>query len=265
MIQSVDSTTGHKYLGMLFFPTNDLNDIILKNINKRMVNVSKYYAWLVVNEETPVDIKLLVLDQCMFTSLLYGIEAWDDISIIENKILKIELDALRRILKVKTGTSIDLIYFELNMRDAQFKIHKKLSAITHDVAIVKNVVGMFTGDDMIKYNNHLQGHHQEDNLCKRRNTIMNCESSMITYYRNVISPVKSCIYNYFLHDYFRFIITRWRLSNHKLKIEVGRYPKPLTPRNESLCDYCELLEDEFHAIFVCPKFAAIRNEKYTNS
>ena len=97
MIQSVDSTKGHKYLGMLFFPTNDLNDIILKNINQRMVSISKYYAWPVVNEVTPVDIKLLVLDQCMFTSLLYRIETWGDISIIENKILKIEIDALRRI------------------------------------------------------------------------------------------------------------------------------------------------------------------------
>ena len=179
----------------------------------------------------------------MFT----GIEAWGDISIIENKFLKNEIDALRRILKVTTGTTIDLIYFELNraniisrMRDAQFKFYKKLSAITHDAATVKHVVDMCTGDDMIKYNNNLHGHHQEDNLCKRR--IMNCESSMITYYRYIISPVKSCIYNSFLHDYFRFIITRWRLSNHKLKIEVGRYTKPLTSRNERLCDYCELLE-----------------------
>ena len=83
----------------------------------------------------------------MFTSLLYGIEASGDISIIENKIPKIEIDALRRILKVKTGTSIDLIYFELNradiisrMRDAQFMIYKNLSAITHNAAIVKHVV-----------------------------------------------------------------------------------------------------------------------------
>ena len=35
-----------------------------------------------------------MLDQCMFTSMLYEIEAWCDISIIENKILKIEIDVL---------------------------------------------------------------------------------------------------------------------------------------------------------------------------
>ena len=124
---------------------------------------------------------VVLLNQC--TSLLYGIETLGDISIIENKILKIEINALRRILKVKTGTNIDLIYFELNradiisrMRDAQFKFYKKLSAITHDAAIVKHVVDMCTGDDMIKYYNNLHSHHQEDNLCKRRNTIVNSES-----------------------------------------------------------------------------------------
>ena len=158
LIQSVDSSKGYKYLGMLFFPTNDLNEIILKNINRRMVNVSKYYAWLEVNEDTPIDIKLLVLDQCMFTALLYGIETWGDISKIEDKLQKIEINALRRILKVKTGTSIDLIYFELNradvisrIKDAQFKFFKKLSSIKHDEAIVKHIIDMCADDDMIKF------------------------------------------------------------------------------------------------------------------
>ena len=73
---------------MLFYPTNDLDTIILNNISIRKVNVAKYYAWLEINDNTPVDVKLLVLDQCMFTALLYGDEAWGDISIIEDEELK---------------------------------------------------------------------------------------------------------------------------------------------------------------------------------
>ena len=79
-----------------------------------MSNVARYYAWLEVNDDTPVDVKLLVLDQCMFTALLYSVEAWGDISFIEDRLLKTEVEVLRRILKVKTGTSTDLIYFELS-------------------------------------------------------------------------------------------------------------------------------------------------------
>ena len=107
------------------------------------------------------------------------------------------------------------------MRDAQFNFYKKLSAVTHDEAIVKHVVDVCTGDDMIKCYNNLHGHHQVDNLYKRRNTIMDSEVSKITYYRNIISPVKSCIYNSFLCAYFSSIITRWRLSNHKQTKNCG--------------------------------------------
>ena len=54
---------------MLFFPTNDLNEIIMKHRNKRLVDVSKWYAWF---GNTPVDIKLQVLDQCMHAASLCG-------------------------------------------------------------------------------------------------------------------------------------------------------------------------------------------------
>ena len=53
---------------MLFYPTDDLDKIILNKLSKRKVYVAKYYAWVEINENTPVDIKLLVLDQCMFTA-----------------------------------------------------------------------------------------------------------------------------------------------------------------------------------------------------
>ena len=265
MIQSVDVSTGYKYLGMLFFPTNDLKDIIMKNVNKRMCNVSKYYAWLEINKDTPVDTKLLVLDQCMFTALLYGAETWGDITFIENKILKIEIDLLRCILKVKTGTNSDLIYFELEradiisrMKDAQFKFINKLSTITHDEAVVKYIIEMCSNSDMIRYYNNLHGHNQVDNVNTRKFRIMNSDRSMISYYRENIYIARSCLYSSFIHDYFRYIITRWRLSNHKLKIETGRYTKPLTPRELRICQCCNVLEDENHAIFCCPRFTLLR-------
>ena len=78
-------------------------------------------AWLEINDNTPVDVKLLVLDQCMFTALLYGAEAWGDISIIEDEIRKIEIKALKSILKVKQSTSNDLIFFELGRAIVQSK------------------------------------------------------------------------------------------------------------------------------------------------
>ena len=69
---------------------------------------------------------------------------------------------------------------------------------------------------------------------------------------------KSCIYNSMANDYHRFIITRWRLSNHDLKIETGRYTRPITPREERFCTMCGVIEDEYHAVFICPRYEELR-------
>ena len=51
-----------------------------------------------------------------------------------------------------------------------------------------------------------------------------------------------------------------RTSSHKLMIEKGRYLK--VPRNNRLCTKCSLgvVEDEEHALLVCPAHELIRNE-----
>ena len=44
------------------------------------------------------------------------------------------------------------------------------------------------------------------------------------------------------------------MSCHKLRIETGRYCTPPIPRAERKCRRCDVLEDEFHAIYICPSF-----------
>ena len=75
--------------------------------------MSKFYGWLEVNENTPIEVKLVVLDNCVFTAILYGVETWGDISCIEKELINIETKALKAILKVKSGTTNDLIFHEL--------------------------------------------------------------------------------------------------------------------------------------------------------
>ena len=80
---------------------------------------------------------------------------------------------------------------------------------------------------------------------------------MCMYYVNMNFVQKSCIYSSMSNDYFRYIITRWRLSNHNLKIETGRYTKPLTCE-ERICGLCHIIEDEYHVIFICPIYELVR-------
>ena len=60
----------------------------------------------------------------------------------------------------------------------------------------------------------------------------------------------------------RKALSRLRLSNHKLLVEKGRWKS--IPRHDRKCTICDDLEDEYHAILICPKFITQRN-KYIKS
>ena len=266
-IHCVDMWRGYRYLGIFFFPTNDIILIIQKNFDKRMVHISKFYAWLSVNEDTPVDIKLLVLDSCVFQALLYGIECMGDIGCIEKKLRDIETKALKAILGVKKGTCNDLIFHELRrssiiarIKDRQYNFYKKLSELSADDAIVKLVIEQCKDSQMIKYYENLSGDYADSEMTERENRIITSDHSMPTYYREIGMMNVCGIYSSMLSDYYRTVLTRWRLSNHSLKIETGRYTVPYTERKDRLCTLCGSLEDEQHVIFDCPRYDDLRRD-----
>lgn len=62
------------------------------------------------------------------------------------------------------------------------------------------------------------------------------------------------------HKYIR-CLTQFRLSSHKLNVEVGRYTR--TPRELRLCKSCTMqtIESEYHFLLVCPKYREL-HQKY---
>ena len=51
-------------------------------------------------------------------------------------------------------------------------------------------------------------------------------------------------------DYLRITFSRFRLSSHRLRVEIGRWSR--TPRTERTCSCGLGIQDEEH-IFVCPR------------
>ena len=267
-IASVDTNQGYSYLGMTFIPTNDMKKIIEKNINKKLFNVAKFYGWLEINITTPIEIKLRILDNCMFSALLYGSETWGDFTYIYEKLRKIERKAIKAILKVKSGTTNDLVFHELHrgdivskIKDRQCNFFKKISQLQYDDAIIKSIIEICKNDEILRYYANLHNHNYIDDIKEREIRINTSNNSLAKYYVEMAFINRSCIYNSFLNDDLRGIITRWRLSNHCLKIETGRYIG--IPRNERVCDTCDILEDEHHVIFVCTRYAEIR-QRFAN-
>ena len=104
---------------------------------------------------------------------------------------------------------------------------------------------------IINYYSSLSSNNTTNNIRDRKERIRTSTGSMITYYRSIIDiNKKSIIYNCFMNDKLRSCITRWRLSNHKLLIELGKYTIPPIPREDRKCLLCNVLEDEYH-VYVC--------------
>ena len=263
-IFSIDEK-GHVFLGMKYIPTNDLKEILKLNMKLRKKNTAKFYGWLEVNENTPIETKLLVMDICVFGAMLNASESWGDIACIEDDLLKTEMKMLKRILNVKKGTCNDIIYFELKrapitmqIRDKQFKFFTKLCEFTPDEATVSNFIQVCHNSRFLEYYRNLRGDECET-FSKRLEEKLRCDNrSMVKYYRNLIKSDTSAIYTSFTNDYYRKIISRWRLSNHSLKIETQRYCRPHIPRENRVCSFCNKLEDESHVIFDCPLYHSVR-------
>ena len=94
-------------------------------------------------------------------------------------------------------------------------------------------------------------------------------SSRASLYRNLSNI---CCYKSYLDSIsaVKFIIalTRLRTAAHKLLIETGRWVKPKSIALENRkCITCNLIEDEFHFIHLCPMYSSFRHyipKYYTN-
>ena len=58
-------------------------------------------------------------------------------------------------------------------------------------------------------------------------------------------------------EFQRITYTRLRLMSHRLKVETGRWTRPVTPRERRLCS-CNAIQTEEHVLLECPLTAHMR-------
>ena len=257
---------GYTYLGMLFICSNRMSDQMLANINGRMGNMHKFYAWLQYNNLTPIKIKLLALYNCVFSAILYGAETWGDLTSISEKILKVERQALKRILGVKSSTPSNLIYIELDRadivavtQDRQHNFITKLLSLEEDSAIVLKVLELCKDLTIVRYYQNIRDDNRKSNMGEKLDCANTATETHTKRYKE-FTNLQHCnaIYDTFMREDLRIVITRWRLSCFDLAIETGRYNG--TAREDRLCSFCDVIEDEHHAIFQCTAYDTIREE-----
>ena len=266
----------YMWLGFWLSDTNDISEIIQHHISKKMVHISSFYSWLAINEDTPIQIKLLVLYVCLFATILYSCEVWVNLAEVSEKLLLIEKKALKSCLGVKSSTPDDIVYLELNkadivtvIRDRQYNFFRKFINQSEDTAIAMNIWNLYNNnvdsasEGVIHYYQNLEPENKKKNKETRKERTNLSELSMTTRYRE-LTNLEYCdtLYNTFVIEKNRIVITRWRLSCHSLRIQTGRYNRPKIPRNERTCSVCLVLEDEHHALFICTAHTFIR-ARYT--
>ena len=269
--RSVESAhkDGYNYIGMSYIPSIDIKDQIMKNLSTKVINVHKFYAWLEQNRDTPIVVKLIVLYNCALAAMLYGVETWWKIDAYREKVLLIERKALKKCLGVKSGVSTNILYIELNradmianISDRQYNFYQKIVKFNENEALVKNIVNLCSELDIIKYYEQLSNNNRDNDLEMKKIEVTNSTESMKMRYLSLTSNVYcSAIYDSFMREEYRILITRWRLSCFDLKVETGRYRG--IPREERLCPICDVLEDEDHVIFSCRAYESIRTQ-FTN-
>ena len=274
-IHPVKPKDGYTWLGFVLSYSNDIHTLVEFNLKKKKFNEAKFYSWLQVNEFTPFPLKLRVLYGCMFSAMLYSCEAWGDIEHIAESLLVIERKALKSCLGVKQGTSNDIIYAEVNKADIisvikhrQYSFYKKFKnlSIIDAVAcqmwnIYENVPNDGNPKRFFDYYNSLIDNSTECNKNYRISKLSDSTKSMDIRYKIVCNmKYNDHLYNSMINDQDRTIVSRWRLSSHKLYIETGRYKRPIVDRCDRKCRLCEILEDEYHALFICKAHIYIRLE-----
>ena len=58
----------------------------------------------------------------------------------------------------------------------------------------------------------------------------------------------------------RNALAKLMVSSHRLRVETGRWTRPVTPREQRTCFHCNKFEDEYHMILECNLYNNIRKE-----
>ena len=96
-------------------------------------------------------------------------------------------------------------------------------------------------------------------MSERKGRLLTSNKSMTKRYIEITKgDYASYIYEWNMIEEHRIILSRWRLSCFDLAIETGRYKN--ISREDRLCSVCNVLEDEYHALFVCHLYRNIRSQ-----
>ena len=292
--QPIEKVKNFKYLGITFC-NNGRFVLSIKNNTLQARKAAFAIARRSMQLGLSISCQLHLINTIIKPILLYGCEifCFEKIDMIE----KCYIQCIKNVLKVNKTTPSYMIYSELGLRPIEIDVmDRALSFFVKtriNVSLANKMLHVLStsNENAAFVSRYLQYIYQSlDSLgltFLHTMTINNCtaqdklikqikqritdqyiqkretdlrHSRKGTFYRTINNNFKLPPYIDALPPRLRISLTRFRLSNHKLPIERGRWTN--TDLQDRVCPFCTQPEigDEHHFLFVCPHFNESRTK-----
>ena len=234
------------------------------HMNKRFKSVIKFYNYIRANKLAPLSVKLKVLKACVLGSLLHNCETFGkyipkELESVYNKMLKC-------CLNVRSNTPNYIAYIESGclpiravIMSRQWKFYKRfLDTVASNSRRKKTFSSLLQNKtEYLSYYENLYSKYDcaEDIISEFRDTVKeyviqraNTDHYKFKIYLDINPDLNPSPFLHIIHPLVNDIV-KFRLGSHYLPIETGRWNR--TPRQERLCQNCNILGDERHAIYEC--------------
>ena len=232
----------------------------------------------------PTRLALKLFSSLITPILLYGSEVWgpfidqDFEKWDKNKVEQVHTQFIKRTLGCNYKTSNIMSRGEVGARPLLVEVIKRTISYMQDIqkragSIVYKAFEFEANNDItpnfVTFIDKFNLIRNEIIETSKSNIKTTCHNNYDRFWKNEIdSSPKALSYRVFKTNVnfekylyqvknpkYRINLTRFRLSNHTLLIETGRYARPRIDRNERKCFKCENeIEDEFHFVTICPLY-----------
>ena len=293
----------YKYLGNLFYENLSFKPNLEFVVKKATKASFLFWKYLNRFHNMKVSEILLLYDSLIVPILLYGCEVWGPMvspKEIENTIELFNRKMLRRVLKVGDRCTKIPLYCETGRLPLEYEI--KLKVLKYLFQIRRwdeKKLCLKAFDDMISYSNkykdYIENLFQEIGLSldvfhnssieeilvsedmfmeKARNVLIQnflnlVHTEMDFFFYNQIYPKNSIIFGFkkyldvIPNQWKRSVFTRFKIGNHRLNVEIGRWRKVERHLRRCRFCFCGSIEDENHLLFHCPYFQEKRDVFYS--
>lgn len=271
----INSINEISYLGSIISNSGNIDHDIKLEVDSKVKQFNKFYAFLNKNRNAPMTVKMKVLQSCVCSAVLYNCESWGNANI--TNLEKKYTTTLKYMLGVRNQTCNEFPYVELGLmqlktliKRRQYKFYKN-AICEKDWPLLRHIIRQSRdlNTNYIKYYDKLiEDYENEKSIVseaiKQQKSIITekakaGKSKYMTYIKINPNLEKACIYEKNISMCALQKVTRLRTVSHSLAIETGRHGRNRKPIEERLC-HCGKIESEEHFLLKCTSYEHIRTK-----